>query len=149
MRVAEHGALHVNDGGHETPIVAAAEDGDFAEVRANFPTAGHADGLHQGGGAFHREAAGGVHLAKDEDVARGALREDGSDFDAFDAKLFFVAEVDFELEFVEGEALGGDVVEAGEVDGALRRDFGGTALTADAGAIVDGARGGRRAWCSP
>src|SRR5262249_19176723 len=86
---------------------------------------------------FHREAAGGIHFAKHVNVARSTRREDRRDFDPFDAELFLVTKVDFLLELVEGETLGGNIVETGQVDGALRCDSGSATLTTGTGTIVD------------
>ena len=137
LTVQEHGALHVHDRGHEPPIVAATKDSDLPQVAPIFQLPAMLMACISVVGPSMVKRLGVFTSPNTYTYARGTLRENGRDFYALDVQLFFVAERNFLFEFIERQALSGNVVETGQIDRALRRDARRPALSADAGPVID------------
>ena len=79
------GAAQIEHGGHQPPIISAAEDDYLSDVSANIPAAGHADRLHHGRRAREQVTALSLHFAKNEHVVRAApFAEHGRNAQAVD-----------------------------------------------------------------
>ncbi len=125
----EQRTFEVDHRGQKPPIVAAAEDHDLAQVRADVPTTGKRDGLHGRGRGFERVAARQADLAKDITESRRALVKHGRDFDA--GNRGGVAVIDLDLQLVEREALRQNAADGGERDRSIGRDADLHSLPAD------------------